>query len=79
MRQNPFGWVQSALNALPVQPRNTLYSVLQNTESSGVPAGQRVGNLAAFAVGMPIGLLLSGLAALLRSGATVAVTARKTG
>ncbi len=79
MRQNPFGWVQSALNALTGLPRNSLYSILQNTGSGQLAASQRVANLAAFALGMPVALVLSILAAALRSGATVAVSARKPG
>jgi SAM-dependent methyltransferase len=77
MRQNPFGWVQSTLNALTSQPRNSLYSILQNTGTGEVSTLQRTANRLAFVVGMPVGLALSALAALLRSGATVSVRARK--
>ena len=78
LRQNPFGWVQSALNALRWLPRNGLY-VLLNHRSSGQPAPfspiVRIQLWAAFWLMMPPALLLSVLAALLRRGATVHLVA----
>ncbi len=77
LRQNPFGWVQSLLNLTNVMRRNALYSILQNADSARISPGQRAACLAAFVLGMPVGLALSGLATLLRSGATVGLEARR--
>ena len=37
LRQNPFGWLQSALNRVPGLPRNGLYTLLQRRAPDGVP------------------------------------------
>jgi hypothetical protein len=79
LRQNPFGWVQSALNKFRGLPRNGLYELLHAKRAGqSVPIGwvARWGLLAAFAVGMPVGLALEMLATLFRTGATVHVVAR---
>jgi hypothetical protein len=79
LRQNPFGWVQSWLNRRPRWRRNALYELLQRR---GAKARQnfdlmtRFELLAAFAVGMPLGLLLEVFATAARRGATVHVVAQ---
>jgi SAM-dependent methyltransferase len=79
LRQNPFGWVQSWLNRRPRWRRNALYELLQRR---GAKARQNFDLstqfelLAAFAVGMPLGLLLEVFATVARRGATVHVVAR---
>ncbi|MEX0716974.1 MAG: class I SAM-dependent methyltransferase [Planctomycetaceae bacterium] len=78
LRQNPFGWVQSALNRSHRYPRNTLYTLLQ-TKGGGERLPKRLrGELrAAYLLGMPVALGVSLFAAALRSGATIDITARK--
>lgn len=77
LRQNPFGWVQSALNRTGLFPRNALYTMLQ--AESAVQGGlvRRFIQRCAWLAGMPIGLTLSVLAALMQTGATVHVVAEK--
>lgn len=80
LRQNPFGWVQSALNRLPGLPRNGLYTLLQQRFSGRerlFSTWLRLLLLAAFWLGMPFALLLSIVTAIIRSGATVHVVATK--
>ncbi|MEX0703085.1 MAG: class I SAM-dependent methyltransferase [Planctomycetales bacterium] len=78
LRQDPFGWVQSALNRLRRYPRNSLYTLLQ-TKGGGeqLPPRLRRELRAAYLLGMPIALLVSLFAAACRRGATVDVTAEK--
>jgi SAM-dependent methyltransferase len=73
LRQNPFGWVQSALNKLPGLRRNSLYELLHRRNGDRVPFGlmTRLALYAAFVAGMPIALLIEIAASLLRTGATV--------
>lgn len=76
LRQNPFGWVQSALNRLTPARRNALYARLLRHS----PAGRRRGwrdwlDLLAFALGMPPATALEVLAAICRRGATIHVVA----
>jgi len=80
LRQNPFGWIQSALNRLPFLPRNGLYVLLHRRASREPPPYDR-----STRIWLWLGLLLgapAALAALLletvfRSGATVHVVARR--
>ena len=73
LRQNPFGWVQSVVNHF-VQRPNKLYEYLQR--SGGPPTvAEHVAHGLQLALGAPPALLLSVLAAVLRSGATVHVVA----
>jgi SAM-dependent methyltransferase len=78
LRQNPFGWVQSALNRWPRLPRNGLYTVLHR-RGAGQPvpfdAPTRRLLWLALALGMPLALGLSVLEAALRTGATVHLVA----
>jgi SAM-dependent methyltransferase len=76
LRQNPFGWVQSALNRSRSLPRNALYTLLHRrspTATISFGALTRWKLRAAYLLGMPIALVLSIVAALLRSGASVHV------
>ena len=82
LRQNPFGWIQSAQNKLPWLPRNGLYAMLHHRRSRGaVPFGMRtrLQLWLCFAVLAGPAVLLSVLAAILRSGATIHIVARKQG
>jgi SAM-dependent methyltransferase len=80
LRQNPFGWVQSALNCARRLPRNGLY-VLLHQRSSGEPppfdALTRFWLRFWLFVGAPLGLLATIVETIVRSGATVHVVARK--
>ena len=73
LRQNPFGWIQSALNRIPGTVRNALYTDLHNCSARSGGRWQRL----AYYVGMPLGVVASVLAAGLRSGATLHVVAQK--
>ena len=77
LRQNPFGWVQSFLNRNRSLPRNSLYTLLQRKQSEAKPFTRliRFRLRLAYMLGMPIGLMLSVLAAMVRNGATVHVVA----
>jgi 2-polyprenyl-3-methyl-5-hydroxy-6-metoxy-1,4-benzoquinol methylase len=80
LRQNPFGWVQSAMNLCPGLPRNGLYALLHERPPSGPPpfsAPLRAALWICFALGAPLGLALTLLETALRSGATVHVVARR--
>jgi len=79
LRQNPFGWVQSALNRRVDLPPNALYALLQRgplPEAVSLDAATRRRLLLFYLLGMPVGLALSVGAALLRSGATVHLVCR---
>jgi len=79
LAQNPFGWLQSALNRCGRLPRNGLYVLLHQRGRSGPPPYDRLTRfllLLAWACGMPAALALSVAAAAARSGATVRVVAR---
>ena len=80
LRQNPFGWIQSAQNRIPVLPRNGLYTLLHHRSRGGpapFAAGTRWLLWLLFAVGAPLGLAVACLEALLGRGGTVHVVARK--
>jgi SAM-dependent methyltransferase len=82
LRQNPFGWVQSALNRNTSIPRNSLYTMLQRgngAESRALPASTRRKLRLAYYLGMPVALGISLVMAALRSGATVHIVAKKPG
>ncbi len=79
LRQNPFGWVQSAMNRSGELPRNALYNLLHNYEAgeNSVSSRWMQGGLrAAYLAGMPFALGLSLLAAAIGSGASVCVVGR---
>lgn len=73
LRQNPFGWVQSALNWLLPNHRNRLYSCLLN-EPLGDNSSSTIGRslwLITYVVGMCAVLPLAILAACCQSGGTI--------
>jgi SAM-dependent methyltransferase len=76
LRQNPFGWVQSALNRMPGLPRNGLYTLLLR-RAQPAPYGlvTRAVLLAAFALLLPAALVASVRDTWNRTGATVHVVA----
>jgi SAM-dependent methyltransferase len=78
LRQNPFGWVQSILNAIGGLPRNGLYSLLKTRADGSAPlfdAPTRAALRAAYWLGMPPACTLSVLDAFLRDGASVCFVA----
>lgn len=79
LRQNPFGWVQSALNRRRSLPRNSLYTMLQRGRHGQGRLGRWTGLKlrVAYWFGMPVALILSVVAAVLRSGATVHIIGRR--
>lgn len=80
LRQNPFGWIQSALNRSRRLPPNALYQLLhQRAPGSPAPfdAATRGRLLAALALLAPPALVAALLEAWLRTGATVHLVARR--
>jgi SAM-dependent methyltransferase len=81
LRQNPFGWIQSAANFFPGLPRNAIYSLLYRAK--GASAVESYGALARAALwgfllgASPFALASSVAAAVLRSGATIHIVARR--
>jgi SAM-dependent methyltransferase len=76
LRQNPFGWVQSALNRVAWLPRNGLYTLLQRrAHSAPFDARTRALLIGAFALLAPAALVASVRDAWNRTGATVHVVA----
>jgi SAM-dependent methyltransferase len=75
LRQNPFGWIQSALNRVRGLPRNGLYTLLQSRERRPFGLLTCAVLLGAFALLAPGALALSFWDALRQSGATVHVMA----
>jgi 2-polyprenyl-3-methyl-5-hydroxy-6-metoxy-1,4-benzoquinol methylase len=78
LRQNPFGWIQSALNRIPGLPRNGLYTLLQRRGRGEAPPfaqGLRALLWAALGLGAPFALAALLLETLFRSGATVHLVA----
>lgn len=78
LRQNPFGWIQSALNGLSFFPRNALYTLLYTRSAGAVPLYDlKMRSLLWFCLilGAPFALAASVAETVLRSGATVHVVA----
>jgi len=78
LRQNPFGWIQSAANRATRLPRNGVYALLQQrAPGEPRPYTRRTRALlwVALVLGAPVGAAASVLGALARSGATVHVVA----
>ncbi|MGD9858114.1 MAG: class I SAM-dependent methyltransferase [Planctomycetaceae bacterium] len=85
LRQNPFGWVQSALNKSDGVSRNTLYHLLHNRcgaagqcapEGRGLSRWNQRRLRAAYLAGMPLAVLLSLWDTALRSGASICLVGR---
>jgi 2-polyprenyl-3-methyl-5-hydroxy-6-metoxy-1,4-benzoquinol methylase len=78
LRQNPFGWIQSALNRIGWLPRNGVYTLLQRR--GGPPpygAWTRACLWAGLVLGSPFALVATLVETLARTGATVHVVAVK--
>jgi len=74
LRQNPFGWIQSALNRIPWLPRNGVYTLLQRR--GGPPpydAWTRACLWAGLVLTTPFALVATLVETLARTGATVHV------
>ena len=79
LRQNPFGWIQSAQNRLPGLPRNGLYTLMHRRSQGGPPpftAGTRWLLWLLFVVSAPFALAMAVVEAVFGSGATIHVVAR---
>jgi 2-polyprenyl-3-methyl-5-hydroxy-6-metoxy-1,4-benzoquinol methylase len=80
LRQNPFGWIQSALNRRPGLPRNGLYQLLHRRAGEGAPpfdAWTRLRLWLALGLLAPWAVAAAVAEAGLRSGATVHLVARR--
>lgn len=80
LRQNPFGWIQSAMNRSTSLPRNGLYLLLHRRDGGGpalFDAAMRLELLLRGALLAPIALGLTVLEAIARTGATVHIVARR--
>lgn len=80
LRQNPFGWIQSALNRFTRQPPGALYTMLHQQGQgvkSPLPLPSRLSMWISLALMAPFAIGISVLAAWLRTGATVHVVATR--
>lgn len=80
LRQNPFGWIQSALNRFTKQPMGGLYTMLHRGEGGRtVPFSwpTRLGMWAALVIGAPLAIGASMVAAWRKSGGTVHIVATR--
>jgi SAM-dependent methyltransferase len=80
LRQNPFGWIQSALNRIPGVPRNGLYVLLHRRGSDSEPpfgAGMRAILWLLLGVTLLPALAATVIATLARSGGSVHVVAER--
>jgi SAM-dependent methyltransferase len=80
LRQNPFGWIQSALNRFSGLPSGGLYTLLHQRERRAPAPFDRRTRLAMWSVlvvSLPLAILLSTVTALLRTGATIHVVAHR--
>lgn len=80
LRQNPFGWIQSALNRCPGLPRNGLYTLLYRRGAGGAapfdPRARRA-LWAGFVLGALPSLALTVAETLCRQGATIHLVSRR--
>jgi SAM-dependent methyltransferase len=79
LRQNPFGWLQSALNRWTKLPRNGLYVLLHEREPDEPAPYDRATRWKlrlCYALGAPLAILASEVDTVLRTGATVHIVAR---
>jgi 2-polyprenyl-3-methyl-5-hydroxy-6-metoxy-1,4-benzoquinol methylase len=80
LRQNPFGWIQSALNRVPGLPRNGLYTLLQRQSKASRPAfdaATRAWLWLSLPAATPLALAATLVETVARSGATVHVVAQR--
>jgi len=81
LRQNPFGWIQSAQNRRVGLPRNGLYTLLYERGHAAAPFDARTRRAlwACLALGVVPALALTVAETASRQGATVHVVARRSG
>jgi SAM-dependent methyltransferase len=81
LRQNPFGWVQSALNKNRRLPRNGLYTLLKSRPGAAprYTILARIVFRLAYWFGMPIACAMSVFDAVARSGASVCIVSERGG
>jgi SAM-dependent methyltransferase len=81
LRQNPFGWVQSALNKFNRLPRNGLYTLLKSSARTApdYPLAARIIFRLAYWFGMPVACAMSVIEAGLRDGASVCIVSERRG
>jgi hypothetical protein len=82
LRQNPFGWIQSALNRFTRLPRNGLYTLLHDRAPDAPPpfdAKTRLWLRLWLVLTGPLAMAATLAETALRTGATVHVSAFKTG
>lgn len=80
LRQNPFGWIQSALNRYSRQPTGGLYTMLQERaagQTLPLALGTRIAMWCSLVGMAPFAIALSVIAAWLRTGATVHIVATR--
>lgn len=85
IRQNPFGWIQSALNRFESLPRNGLYAILHRrpTKSTGPRSAPQdrpragVAQILFLVLATPFALVLTLAATAARAGGTVHVVAER--
>ncbi len=80
LRQNPFGWIQSALNRRSRLPRNGLYTLLHRRSRRETPPFDRPTRARLWLwllLAIPFALLATVLETIARSGATVHVVAKR--
>jgi SAM-dependent methyltransferase len=79
LRQNPFGWVQSALNRFKRLPRNGLYTLLKSRPGAAPDYALSARTIfrLAYWLGMPIACGLSVAEAVARSGASVCLVSER--
>ncbi len=79
LRQNPFGWIQSALNRFGRSATGSLYSRLHQQPDEPLGLASRLAAWALLISAAPFAIALSVVAAWMQTGATVHVVAIKTG
>lgn len=78
LRQNPFGWIQSALNRFTRLPTNGLYELMHESGSDALPPfdlSTRIMLWGALVLTAPLAIAISIVTALRKTGATVHVVA----
>jgi SAM-dependent methyltransferase len=81
LRQNPFGWVQSALNRFKRLPRNGLYTLLKSRPGAAAAysLSARIIFRLSYWLGMPVACALSVAEAAARSGASICLVSERGG
>jgi SAM-dependent methyltransferase len=81
LRQNPFGWVQSALNKNKRLPRNGLYTLLKSRPDAAprYAIWPRIIFRLAYWFGMPMACAMSVFDSVVRSGASICIVSERRG